>query len=118
MKIQLIGQKLTSGQGIGEVAVFGQAIVASSAEEAISLMKDDSVLVVKTTDKAYMPAIAKASALIVEEGGLTSHAAVVAIAEGIPVVVGVTNATQDIKTGMIVTVDPRQGSIYEGETTV
>lgn len=118
MKIQLIGQKLTSGQGIGEVAVFGQAIVASSAEEAISLMKDDSVLVVKTTDKAYMPAIAKASALIVEEGGLTSHAAVVAIAEGIPVVVGVTNATQDIKTGMIVTVDPRQGSIYEGEITV
>jgi phosphohistidine swiveling domain-containing protein len=45
-------------------------------------------LVVPTTDKEYMPAIEKAAAVIVEEGGLTSHAAVVGIAKDIPVIVG------------------------------
>ena len=45
-----------------------------------------------------MPAIEKASALVVEEGGLTSHAAVVAIAQNIPVIVGAADATSLIMT--------------------
>ena len=45
------------------------------------------VLVVPSTDKEYMPAIEKAAAVIVEEGGLTSHAAVVGIAQDISVIV-------------------------------
>ena len=81
-------------------------------------MEDGAILVVKTTDKDYMPAISKASAIVVEDGGLTSHAAVVAIAENIPVVVGVENATSVISNGTILTIDPRQGYIYEGETTI
>ncbi len=116
MKIQLIGSKLTSGQGIGDTPVSAKAIVASSAKDAVNMMEVGSVLVVKTTDKDYMPAIEKASALVVEEGGLTSHAAVVAIAEGIPVIVGAVDAVSSIKNGSTITVDPRQGTIYEGET--
>jgi pyruvate kinase len=63
-----------------------------------------------------MPAIEKASALVVEEGGLTSHAAVVAIAQGIPVIVGVENATSVIENDMIITIDPRRGNIFKGES--
>ncbi|MGX7023538.1 pyruvate kinase [Vagococcus hydrophili] len=116
MKIQLIGSKLTAGQGIGDTPVSAKAVVASSAKDAVNMMEVGSVLVVKTTDKDYMPAIEKASALVVEEGGLTSHAAVVAIAEGIPVIVGAVDAVSSIKNGSTITVDPRQGTIYEGET--
>ncbi|HCM88693.1 MULTISPECIES: pyruvate kinase [Vagococcus] len=116
MKIQLIGSKLTAGQGIGDTPVSAKAVVASCAKDAVNMMEVGSVLVVKTTDKDYMPAIEKASALVVEEGGLTSHAAVVAIAEGIPVVVGAVDAVSSIKNGSTITVDPRQGTIYEGET--
>ncbi|MGO2084144.1 pyruvate kinase [Vagococcus sp.] len=118
MKIQLIGSKLCDGQGIGAHAVCGKAIVASSAEEANENMTDNAILVVKTTDKDYMPAIIKASALIVEEGGLTSHAAVVGIAQGIPVIVGVKEATTVIKNETVITLDPRQGLIFEGETII
>ncbi|MGX7013661.1 pyruvate kinase [Vagococcus silagei] len=118
MKIQLIGSKLASGQGIGDKAVCGKAIVAESAEKANEMMKNNAILVVKTTDKDYMPAISKASALVVEEGGLTSHAAVVAIAQGIPVIVGVEGATTKVKNEMIISIDPRHGSVFEGESTL
>lgn len=117
MKIQLIGSKLQNGQGIGEEAVVGRAVVATSAEEAIKNATEDCVLVVKSTDKDYMPAIEKASALVVEAGGLTSHAAVVGIAQGIPVVVGAENITTLVENGEMITVDSRRGIIYRGATT-
>ncbi|MDT2760729.1 pyruvate kinase [Enterococcus xiangfangensis] len=117
MKVQMIGSKLLEAQGIGETTVVAHAVVAKSAEEAIKNAKDGMVLVVPTTDKDYMPAIEKAAALIVEDGGLTSHAAVVGIAQDIPVVVGAKEATSTVVDGELVTIDPRRGIVYRGQTT-
>ncbi|EAC9490865.1 pyruvate kinase, partial [Listeria monocytogenes] len=103
MKIQLIGSKLLEAQGIGEKSVVANAVIAHSAEEAIAKAKDGMILVVPTTDKEYMPAIEKAAALVVEDGGLTSHAAVVGIAKDLPVIVGAKDATTTIKDGELVT---------------
>ncbi|MCT2908322.1 pyruvate kinase [Schleiferilactobacillus harbinensis] len=114
MRIQLIGSKLTNGQGVGDETVVGKAVVASSAEEANEKAVDGGILVVKTTDKDYLPAIEKSSAIVVETGGLTSHAAVVGIAMGIPVVVGAKDATTLIQDGEVITVDSRRGMIYRG----
>ncbi|WP_430598444.1 pyruvate kinase [Enterococcus sp. AZ177] len=117
MKIQMIGSKLVQGQGIGESSVIAKAVVANTAEEAVANAVEGSILVVKTTDKDYMPAIDKAIALVVEEGGLTSHAAVVAIAKDIPVIVGAADATNLISNDELITVDPRRGIVYRGATT-
>ncbi|MBP1047440.1 pyruvate kinase [Enterococcus sp. BWM-S5] len=117
MKIQLIGSKLVQGQGIGEDSVIAKAVVAKTAAEANEKAVEGSILVVKTTDKDYMPAIDKAVALVVEEGGLTSHAAVVAIAKDIPVIVGAANATELVSNDELITVDPRRGIVYRGATT-
>lgn len=117
MKIQMIGSKLLEAQGIGEKSIVSNAVVANSAEEAIAKAKDGMILVVPTTDKEYMPAIEKAAALVVEDGGLTSHAAVVGIAKDLPVIVGAKNATTTIKDGELITVDSRRGIVYRGETT-
>lgn len=117
MKIQMIGSKLVQGQGVGSDTVIGRAVVADTASEAVNNMSDDSILVVKTTDKDYLPAIEKASAIVVEQGGLTSHAAVVGIAMGIPVVVAAESATNLINHGELITVDSRRGIVYRGETT-
>jgi len=73
MKVQLIGSKLVKGQGVGDETVVGKAVIAHSAEEAAQKISEGDILVVETTDKDYLPAIEKASALIVENGGLTSH---------------------------------------------
>ncbi|MDT2715665.1 pyruvate kinase [Enterococcus gallinarum] len=117
MKIQMIGSKLLEAQGIGEKSIVSNAVVANSAEEAIAKAKDGMILVVPTTDKEYMPAIEKAAALVVEDGGLTSHAAVVGIAKDLPVIVGAKDATATIKDGELITVDSRRGIVYRGETT-
>lgn len=117
MKIQLVGSALVKGQGVGEETVIGKAVIAKSADEANKKAEEGCVLVTKTTDKDYLPAIEKASALVVENGGLTSHAAVVGISMGIPVVVGAENATEAIKEGETVTVDSRRGAIYRGASS-
>ena len=114
MKIQLIGSKLADGQGVGDETVIGKAVIATSAQEAIDKAVEGGVLVTKTTDKDYLPAIEKSSALVVENGGLTSHAAVVGISMGIPVIVGVKDATSVISDGQLITVDSRRGLVYRG----
>ncbi|MFC6202511.1 pyruvate kinase [Lactiplantibacillus nangangensis] len=114
MKIQLIGSRLADGQGVGDETVIGKAVIATSAQEAIDKAVEGGVLVTKTTDKDYLPAIEKSSALVVENGGLTSHAAVVGISMGIPVIVGVKDATTVISDGQLITVDSRRGIVYRG----
>ena len=117
MKLQLIGTQLVKGLGVGEQSVIGKAVVATSAEEANSKVQDGDILVAKTTDKDYLPAIKKASGMVVEASGLTSHAAVVGLSLGIPVVVGATDAVEKIKDGSKITVDARRGAVYQGEAT-
>ncbi|MCT6834272.1 MAG: PEP-utilizing enzyme, partial [Acinetobacter baumannii] len=117
MKLQIIGSKLAQGLGVGNGSVVGKTVVVNSAEEAISKTNEGDILVAKNTDPDYMPAIKKASGLVVEASGLTSHAAVVGLSLGIPVVVGVTDATEKIAGGTTVTVDARRGAIYQGEVS-
>jgi pyruvate kinase len=114
MKVQLIGSKLVKGQGVGEEAVIGKTVIAHSAQEANDKVKEGDILVTEMTDKDYLPALEKASAVVVENGGLTSHAAVVGIAMGLPVVVGATDATSLISDDETVTVDSRRGVVYKG----
>lgn len=116
MKIQMIGSKLIEAQGVGAHSVVANTVVAKTAEEAIAKAKDGMVLVVPSTDKEYMPAIEKAAALVVEESGLTSHAAVVGVAQDLPVIVGAKDALNVINDGELVTIDPRRGIVYRGET--
>ncbi|MCT6866074.1 MAG: PEP-utilizing enzyme, partial [Lactobacillus panisapium] len=117
MKLQIIGSKLAQGLGVGNGSVVGKTVVVNSAEEAISKTREGDILVAKTTDPDYMPAIKKASGLVVEASGLTSHAAVVGLSLGIPVVVGVSDATEKIGSGITITVDARRGAIYQGEVS-
>lgn len=115
MKLQIIGSKLAQGLGVGNGSVVGKTLVVNSAEEANSQIKEGDILVAKTTDPDYLPAIKKASGLVVEASGLTSHAAIVGLSLGIPVVVGVTDATERIASNITITVDARRGAIYQGE---
>ncbi|KRL95911.1 pyruvate kinase [Levilactobacillus hammesii] len=114
MKIQLIGSKLVQGQGVGDDTVIGKAVIANSAADANAKVVEGGILIAKNTDKDYLPAIEKSSAVIVENGGLTSHAAVVGISMGIPVIVGATGASDKISDGELITVDSRRGIVYHG----
>jgi pyruvate kinase len=57
----------------------------------------------------------KASAIIAEDGGLTSHAAIVALELGVPCVVGAEGALRSLQDGMLITVDGARGVVYQGK---
>lgn len=118
IKIHTVGELLAKGQGIGGQSATGKIVIARTPEEAIAKTTEGSILVTVSTDKEYMPAINKAAAVITEQGGVTSHAAIVALNLGIPVILGVKDALQVLRDGMEVTVYAEVGIIYSGQAKV
>lgn len=118
MKVHTVGDIIAKGQGIGRKSAYGPVVVAQNAKEAEQKMTDGAVLVTKSTDRDMIASLEKASALITEEGGLTSHAAVVGLSLGIPVIVGLENATSILTDGKDITVDASRGAVYQGCASV
>ncbi|MEC0211135.1 pyruvate kinase [Paenibacillus ehimensis] len=118
IKVHQIGEMIAKGQGIGTQIATGHVVTARSAEEANAKTSEGCILVTVTTDKDYMPAFEKAAAVITETGGITSHAAVVGISLGKPVIVGVDNALSILKDNDEVSIYPEVGVIYSGRARV
>lgn len=118
LKVHIVGEVLVRGTGIGNRAVIGKVRICKKPEEALAKVNTGDILVTTSTDRDFVPGMQKAGAIITEEGGLTSHAAIVGLNLGIPVVVGVEGATGILKDGGTVTVDSMRGLIYRGATTV
>ncbi|WP_174614024.1 pyruvate kinase [Virgibacillus ihumii] len=118
MKVHVIGDVMAKGQGIGRKSAYGKAVIAKNGEEAMEKLQEDDILVTYGTERDMMPAIEKAAGIVTEEGGLTSHAAVVGLSLGIPVVVGVKNVFDLISDGEDITIDGAKGDIYKGHASV
>ena len=116
IKVQIVGDVLVRGTPVGRLIAGGKARVALLPEEAQEKMETGDVLVAPATDKDYMPALRKASAVVVEEGGLSSHAAITGLNLGIPVIVGAHGAVKKIIDGELITVDGTTGTVYKGIT--
>ncbi len=107
---------LCKGIGLGKKITKGKARVLESPEESDKL-EEGEVLVTNRTDPDWDPLMKKAAAIITEQGGRTSHAAIVAREIGAVAVVGTGNATQMIEDGMEVTVSSlssKEGLVYNG----
>lgn len=115
IKVQVIGDVIAKGTGIGRKSYSGPARVYPFGEKPI---EKGSILVAPITDKDLIPNIALAGALIVEEGGLTSHAALAALHYGIPAIVGAKDIIMKIKEGQVLTVDASAGVIYDGVLSI
>ncbi|SFF97314.1 pyruvate kinase [Desulfotomaculum arcticum] len=118
IKVHTVGDIIARGTGIGNKAVTGSVCVVGSWREAKERLRAGQILVTYDTDRDFIPAIEKAAAIITEVGGLTSHAAIVGLEFGIPVIVGLEGATSIIPDGEIVTVDGQRGLVYKGTARV
>jgi len=118
IKVHIVADVLVHGTGVGNRAVIGRVCLALGPDEARARMRPGDILVTRATDREFIPAIEKAAAIVVEEGGLTSHAAIVGLTLGIPTVVGVEDAVRFLSDGEIITVDSVRGLIYRGATKV
>lgn len=113
IKVEMVRAILGRGTGVGQGSVSGLARVALSPSE-IGDFNHGEILVAKNTSAAFIEAIRKAAGVITEDDSLTSHAAIIGLRLGIPVIVGVENATQIIRDGTILTLDMQRGLVYSG----
>ena len=79
--------------------------------EVIKSMPDGNILISDTTSPELMLACKKASAILTNQGGMMSHAAIVSRELGIPCIVGLYNVTEFIKDGDTVEVDGEKGIV-------
>lgn len=118
IRVHTIGEIIARGTGIGSRTVTGTVRIVRNAREAKEKVNRGDILVASSTDKDYVPAIKKAGAVITEVGGLTSHAAIVCLEFGAPVIVGVEAAASILPDGEIITVDAQRGLVYHGAARV
>ena len=108
---------ILTGVGIGDKIASGKARILGSPDEADKIEKGD-VLVTEITNPDWDPIMKKASAIVTNSGGRTSHAAIVARELGAVAVVGAGNATEEIEDGQELTVScakGNEGKIYDGK---
>jgi pyruvate kinase len=87
-------------------------------EGDLATVKEGDILVAVAATPAMAPYLESIQALITEEGGLTSDAAIMGLNAGIPVIVGATDACSILKDGMVITIDTMHGKIYNGYAKV
>lgn len=115
IKVEVVTAVRGKGIGIGQGLVSGRARVVHVGFEA-SHFNAGEILVAPSTSVDLVDVIRKAGGIITEDGSLTSHAAVIGVRLGVPVIVGVKNATAAIRDGEIITLDMQRGMIYSGTT--
>ncbi len=118
IKVHIVGDIIVSGSGVGKKAVTGSVHVVDETPESREGFQKGDILVTAATDKDLIPLIEIAGGIITEEGGLTSHGAIVGLNYSIPTVVGVQGACERLKTGDVVTLDAATGLVYSGKTRV
>ena len=115
IRVQVVGDVLLRGTGIGRNSAIGKVCIAESKEDLEKNFTDGCILVVRSARADFVDYMKRASAIVSEEVGLTSESAIVAITLGIPTVVGAAHAVDTLENGEIVTVDASRGTIFRGE---
>ena len=107
---------LTKGIALGDKIASGKARILNNPQEGV-LLQNGEIIVTDLTNPDWDPIMKRASAIITNKGGRTSHAAIIARELGTVAVVGCGNATSVIKNGQEITVscaEGKEGNIYEG----
>jgi pyruvate,water dikinase len=107
---------ITQGIALGNKITSGKARILDNPQQGDQLLEGE-ILVTDLTNPDWDPVMKKASAIITNKGGRTSHAAIVAREIGVVAIVGYGNATTAIKNGQEITVscaEGKDGYVYEG----
>jgi len=115
-KLKQKGKIIATGMAIGRKISSGRVNIVKSPK-GIKNFKKGQILVTRKTDPDWEPIMKIASGIVTEEGGRTSHCAIVSRELGVPAVIGVENAMRILKNGESVTIDcsHENGKIWKGE---
>ncbi|UWU51019.1 pyruvate kinase [Limnospira platensis] len=115
VKVEVVTAVLGKGTAIGQGTFTGRARVVNQPSQ-VGDFNPGEILVVSQTNADFVEVMRKAAGVVTEADSLTSHAAVIGLRLGVPVIVGVKNATQVIRDGVILTLDMQRGVVYSGAT--
>ena len=115
IRVHLAADILLRGQGIGEGTATGKVCVIRSPQDLTDKFAPGCILVSASLDDTIAPYAAQASAIITEEGGLSSSAAIIGLSYHIPVIVGASNAATILAEEMTITADAGRGLVFRGE---
>ena len=113
-KKELKGEVILEGLAASPGISFGKIKIVKTMRDLNQINQGD-VLVTKMTNPDMVVSMQKASAIVTDEGGITSHAAIISREMGIPAVVGTREATIKLKAGETITVNGFTGKIYKGK---
>ncbi len=117
IKVHVISEEIAIGMGVGRQTVEGKVKIVKN-DEICEDFNEGDILVTSMTNSDMNKYIEKASAIVTEDGGMTSHAAIVGINLGKPVVMSAVDIMNKVKNGEIITVDPQRGAVYRGSSRV
>ena len=116
MKVQIVGDVLVKGRGIGDRTVAGRSAVVKVAEEAAKNFRAGDILITSETSNKLLPFMKKASALVVGSDKKVdfTHAETVARALDLPLIICDERVIDVIPGGTAITVDSEKGFVYNG----
>ncbi|HNX28402.1 MAG TPA: pyruvate kinase [Syntrophomonadaceae bacterium] len=117
LKVHVVGKILVRGMGIGLEPVSGRVRIIKDVDDLEKIMPGE-IIVTRGADRSLAPYLQKITAIIAEEGGLTSDAAIMGLNANIPVIVGAKEATSLMADDMEITLDTQRGIVYEGKAMV
>ncbi|WP_246999069.1 phosphoenolpyruvate synthase [Halosolutus gelatinilyticus] len=104
---------VVDGLGSSPGTVSGAARIVKKLDD-LDRVGEGDIIVTEMTMPDMVPAMKRAAGIITDEGGMTSHAAIVSRELGVPAIVGTTNATTVLQDGQVVTLDGEKGRVLEG----
>ncbi|ODR79270.1 phosphoenolpyruvate synthase [Haladaptatus sp. W1] len=105
---------LVDGLGASPGIASGAVRLVTKLDQ-LDKVREGDIIVTEMTTPDMVPAMKRAAGIITDEGGMTSHAAIVSRELGVPAVVGCSNATDSLEDGQVVTLDGDKGTIREGK---
>jgi len=118
VQVRTLGTVLCRGTGIGSGHATGHALVAMGGGEADPEPDSGDILVITSWEPEFASLVQRVAAIVAEEPGLSSPAALAGLHRGIPVVVGAQDAMHHISPGDEITVDAQRGIIYSGRAAL
>ncbi|MBU2699332.1 pyruvate kinase [Sporomusaceae bacterium BoRhaA] len=111
--LSVVGDVILRGQGIGDGIISGRVTIIKSLYNTKKSVAN-KIVVIPATEATHVKLINQAAALVVEEGGLSSHAAIACLTLNKPAIVGATDATDLLLEDEQVTLDISRGMVYRG----
>ena len=107
---------ILTGLGASPGVASGPVRLVETLDQ-LDKVEEGDLIVTEMTTPDMVPAMKRAGGIVTDEGGMTSHAAIVSRELGVPAVVGSQSATGTLEDGQLVTIDGDKGTIREGRTT-